>query len=121
MIFQVPGMITKITTMMKGLRIYIDTQDNLAPEMHKRLFDLYSQEQLGWFTFNVHKIEPEDIVDLPKIQGEEVKSMSKRLRSVLYRLWEKNNRGYDDSELHYRYYMAKFIDMVKSELEKYNE
>lgn len=115
-IFQVPATISKIETMMHGLKLRIDTQENISPEAMKRLFEL--RDKLGWFTFNVHQIDPEDIIDLPplkKIEKNE-KTPSERLRAVIYRLWEKDKRGHDSADDHYRFMMEGLINYYKEKL-----
>ncbi|MCP4153042.1 MAG: hypothetical protein GY757_35245, partial [bacterium] len=57
-LFQTEATITKVTTVYEHLRLYVDTQE-LSPEMEARIFNL--RKRLGYFTFNVSKIEPEDI------------------------------------------------------------
>lgn len=116
-IFQVPATIEKIETMANGLRLRIDTQENLSPEAIHRLMGLYNK--LGWFTFNVHLIEAEDLVNLPPLKksGVDVKTPSQRLRSVFYRMWQQNSMGYASSDDHYAYMMEKLIDFYKDKLE----
>ncbi len=48
--------------------------------------------------------------------GGKQKTQCQRLRGAIYRWWEHDHQGYEDSELHYRYIMEKFIDHVKSKL-----
>ena len=115
-IFQVGATIAKIETMANGLKIRVDTQENLSPEAMKRLMELYNK--VGWFTFNVHQIEAEDIIDLPPLKKrDDNKTPSQRLRSVFYLMWKQNNEGFKDSESHYNYMMEKLIDYYKSKLD----
>ena len=115
MIFQVPSVISKISTMSNGLRLSIDTQDVLSGDAMERLFKLYNK--IGWFTFNVHQIEAEDIVDLPEIVTRDRKSKSQKLREVLYRFWESNSHGFDDFQGFYDFWMDSAIQRVKDKLE----
>jgi hypothetical protein len=110
-IFQVPATIEKIETMTHGLRLRIDTQENLNPESMSVLLSNYNK--LGWFTFNVHQIEADDIVNLPPLKKSEGKSKAQIMRGVLYRVWERDNEGMEDFELYYDVKMDKFINHLK--------
>lgn len=114
MIFQVGATISKIETMANGLKIRVDTQENLSPDAMKRLMELYNK--VGWFTFNVHQIEADDIIDLPPLKKREDKTPSQRLRYVFYRMWQQNDEGFKDSESHYNYMMERLIDFYKEKL-----
>lgn len=61
------------------------------------------------------KAEIESIEQV-KVDYDEKKSPSQRLKHVLYRAWEQDNEGYEDSELYYRFKMEKFITHVKAKL-----
>lgn len=114
-IFQVPGVITSIKTMTKSLRITMDTQETLNAEEYKRLFELHNK--LGWFTFNIHRIDAEDIIDLPAIKVKQgVKSPSLRFKQVLFRKWEQDNFGFEEFEDYYLWYMEKLIEQTKEQL-----
>ena len=113
-IFQVPAVITKISTMSKWLRLTVDTQEIVNPDNLHTLFTL--NEKVGYFTFSSHQIEPDDILDLPPIKVESKKTPSERLRGVIFRLWEKDNNGYDDFNLFYQFYMEKLIERLKERL-----
>jgi len=45
------------------------------------------------------------------------KPKSQRLRAVLYRLWEKDSKGYDDFTLYYNFRMEKIIEFLKTQLD----
>jgi len=118
-IFQIPGSISKITTMSRNtIRVQVDSQENVSGESMKRLFDCI--DQLGNFIFIIHReIQPEDLLNIPapdpEMKGE--KSESQRQRNVLYLLWKQNKEGYDDFKLYYKYRMEKIIDWLKQKLE----
>ena len=46
------------------------------------------------------------------------KSPAKRLKSVLFRIWEKNSEGYEDFELFYRRKLEIIIDHFKEKLDR---
>lgn len=114
-IFQVPAVITKISTMSNSLRLHVDTQETLSPESMTRLLNLYNQ--LGYFTMSVHQIQAQDIIDLKPIESDSRKSPGQRLRSVLYRNWEKNNEGHKDFPMYYEIKMERIINYLKEKLE----
>jgi chemotaxis regulatin CheY-phosphate phosphatase CheZ len=57
-----------------------------------------------------------DAIEKVSIEYDEKKSPSQRLKHVLYRAWENDAEGYEDSELYYRFKIEKFITHVKSKL-----
>lgn len=113
-VFQVPAAITKISTMSHSLRLVVDTQENLTDDAKARLFEMHNK--LGWFTFSVHQIEAESLVDLPPLKTDSTKTPSQRLRSVIYRLWEQDNHGHDVFDNFYIWYMEKLIEMIRGKL-----
>jgi hypothetical protein len=117
-LFKISGYITKITTMSKNtIRLQVDSTENVSGEAMKRVFDMIDQQ--GNFLFAIRQLQPEDLLNLPIPEPEfkEDKSPSKRMKAVLYRLWEQKKEGYDDFELYYRFKMEKLIEVLKSKLE----
>ena len=115
-LFQVPAVITKISTMSKCLRLHVDSQDNISGESMKVLFDLLLQ--LGWFTMSVHQIEAEDIVGLPGLKALDKRSPGQRLRAVFFRIWEQQYKGdYEKFDDYYEYMMERLIESYKEKLE----
>lgn len=114
LLFQVPGTITSIKTMSQFLRIQIDTQETLSASAYEKLFQLHNK--LGWLSFNIHKIEAEDVVNLPEIKVAQKKSLSLRLKNVLYRRWEQDKMNFSEFEDYYEWYMESLIDRVKEQL-----
>jgi len=116
-IFQVPATITKIETMANGLKLRVDTQENLSPEAMKRLMELHNQ--LGWFTFNINQIDAQDIVDLPPLKKTEKdeKTPSQRLRAVFYLMWKQVNWGHQTAEDYYKEMMENLITHYKEKLD----
>lgn len=115
-LFQVQATVQKVTTMTRWIRIIFDTQENLNTEQKAKLFDWH--DKLGHLTFSVRELEPDDILDLPKIAPSVGrKSPSQRLRAVLYRKWERDHPDQEiDSESHYIASMEKIINMIKETL-----
>jgi hypothetical protein len=116
-IFQVAGCMNEAKINRKNhIQIKIESQENISPEAMKRFCEMVNQ--LGYFTFNVHQIEAQDIIDLPPLRAtDDSKKPSERQRAVLYRLWEQDNEGFKDSDSHYRFYMEKIIDWLKKKLD----
>jgi len=114
-IFQIPCELYKLETKShKAVRIQFDSQEEIESEHIKRLLEM--RGQLGWLSFAVRQIEAEDLIDLPDIKTDSKKTPSQRQRGVIYRIWEKDPRGYEDFELFYIWFMDKMIDWMK---EKY--
>ena len=115
-IFQIPATISGVKTMChKSLRLTVDSQENLSPESISRLFNLV--DKLGYFTFSVQEIKPEDLLNLPEItefKGE--KSLSERLRNVLYVWHEQRGGKKEDFEDFRRKQMERIIEQIKSKL-----
>lgn len=63
-------------------------------------------------------ISKETITEVDNLEIEEtgVKSQSQRLRACLYRLWEKDNSGYDTFTLYYNDRMERIINQIKERL-----
>ena len=117
MIFQIPGYISKITTMSKNtLRLQVDTQENVSSEGMKRIFEWH--DKLGWFLFAIRKIEAEDMLELPELKPvEEKKTPSQRMRAVLFRLYEQDPEDFKEFDGYYRFKMEKIIDKLKERLD----
>jgi len=115
-IFQVPGSISKVGSMSRGLlQIQFDTMENVKGEHMTRLFELIDKP--AWMTVNTHVIEAEDIVDLPPLKKtDNDKTPAQRLRSVLYLVWKRDNGGYKDFDNYYLYVMNWLIEYYKEKL-----
>lgn len=114
-IFQVPVMVSKISSMSKSLRIITDTLDNLSPDAMYRLFQYVDKP--AWMTINVQQIEAQDIIDLPEIHyNKKEKSHSVRLREILFRVWEQNKMNFEEFEDYYKFYMEQLIEKLKERL-----
>jgi hypothetical protein len=46
------------------------------------------------------------------------KTHSQRLRNVLYRMWEHDDKGFENPDEHYEEHMEKLIDFCKNKLPK---
>jgi hypothetical protein len=117
-IFQITGCISGIKTMSNWWRISFDTQEGMSGDAISRLTDL--KDKISWLTVSHRIIEPDDIIDLPAIKSIEPdeKSPSQRLRAALFVMWKQHPEGFATDEDHYKYYLNKFIEHVKSKLDK---
>ena len=113
--FKVPATITKISTMRdRCLRLQVDTQE--LGEESAKVFGLY--DTLGVFLFSKSDITNDDLADLPEVKSQGI-SQSKRLRNVLYRLWEQSLGGQSGRVTFEEYYenmMDKIIEYYKDKI-----
>lgn len=117
--FQFQATIDGVRTLKNNsLKISLETQDvnTFAPDEITELFRL--NEKLAWVAIKEQPVRSEDL-DIKEIStdtGKE-KSPSRRLRSVLYVLWEQRG-GPGEFELFYIKQMENFINAVKERLDK---
>ena len=119
-VFQVQASLTSINALTHGtLKMVFNTQEGIGSESMKRLFELY--EKLGWISFNVEKIEAENIANLPKIDPSEYddgKTPSQRLKNIIYVLWAKKGKPGFFEDYKIRCY-GKFERIIKDEVDKF--
>ena len=93
-ILQIPADLQSFKGMShRSLRVQFDTIENLSDEQIAKITALH--EKRGWLSFLVaeRQITAEDIKDLPELKEDsEYKSPSERLRSVLWRIWERKGK-----------------------------
>ena len=114
-VLKVPSTIGKIETMVdRGLKVAVYTQE-LTTEDKALVLEL--QNKLGWFVFSEAELEPEDLIELPKIkvQFRTEKTPSERLRAVLYVLWDSQSIKTSFDEF-YKRYMENLIDKIKERI-----
>lgn len=99
----------------KTISLTLGTQE-MNPENAGKLFSTNGHLVTCYLSVKEHisanEMEVIDSIDAPK-QG---KTPSQRMRSVLYRMWEQDNEGYTDKNLHYLYWMDKIIEGLKLKL-----
>lgn len=86
-----------------------------SPEQASKLFGMNNQHVKVYITTENISQDAADMLDEWEVEAEG-KSPSKRMRNVLYRLWEQDKQGYEDPELHYRFQMEKIITHFKNKL-----
>lgn len=112
------GMIEALATRKdKTVRITIGTQE-LSPETGGELLRLQNA-----FVYAVLKEEDFGQEEVEAIEAMEAeftddkrKTLSKRLRNVLFRVWENDNKGFEDSGLFYIAEMERIIEHYKAKL-----
>lgn len=110
------GIVEGFNTMKDGtvkIRIALLEQ---SPENMAKLFSMNNQHVKVYMTTENITQEATEHIDEWEIEAEG-KSPSKRLRNVLYRLWEMDPQGYEDYEIFYRNRMEKIITQIKGKLE----
>lgn len=114
----IPANLEGINTLKDGsIKLTFETQE-LSPENVGNLFAC--RNKLGYLSFKPETFTEEQINLLESLKVEEFeneKSPSKRMRNVLYRLWQQDSMGYKDPNLYYINRMNDLIDMLKSEFD----
>jgi len=112
----IPVIFEKIATLKDGsLSITIYTQD-LAPSKVGDIFGLRNKVCFAYFSERQIEDNEKKVVDSldPELKG---KTPGQRLRGVLYRMWEQENEGYQDSDSYYKAKMEQIINTYKSNLQ----
>ncbi len=113
-LLQVPGEISKVSSMAhRSLRLLFDSQENLNDEEMAKIMAFVGKN--GWFTFSPQAIQPNNILNLPKLDLDETKSPSQRLRGTIWILWEQQGKQGEFNDF-YKAKMEKLIDFVKAKL-----
>ena len=64
------------------------------------------------------KEEIEELDNLDTDLFDQPKTQSQRIRNVLYKLWEQDNKGFDDFKAFYKYHTERIIQWIKDKLEE---
>lgn len=99
----------------KTIALTLGTQE-LNPEKAGELFNTNGHLVTCYLSIKEHITDSEkDIIDSVEAptQG---KTPSQRMRAVMFRMWEQDNEGYQDKNLHYIHHMDKIIDHLKTKL-----
>jgi hypothetical protein len=89
----------------------------LDPKQAAELFGL--NNCLAYCYLSVRQIQTDIMVEIDKQSidmVDTIKSPSKRMKSVLFLIWQNDNGGYDDFELFYRNRMELMINQLKQKL-----
>jgi len=101
----------------KTIKVTIGTQE-LGNKQAGELFQL--QNSLVNCYLSTNAIQTDMMSEVDKVSSEmieTIKSPSKRMKAVLYILWNQDKKGYDDFELYYRNKMEIFIESLKNKIE----
>lgn len=110
----IPAILTRYaSTADKGLRLTFETNE-LDNEDSAQLISL--KGEFGYLVFVQRDQKPEDITIPEYAQSKGEKSPATRLRSVLFRVWEKSDRTLT-SELFYASKMEEIIQHFKKSLD----
>jgi hypothetical protein len=118
-LLQIPATIKYIKTMAdKSLRLSVDTQE-LSKEQKTDIFEMH--DIFGWFMFT--PIELENDIEIPKyekMEEEDKKTPSQRLRDVLFVLWKQDEdvlkKEYKFFDNYYREKMEVIIEHFKKKI-----
>lgn len=115
----VPAILESISTLKDGtIKLTFETQE-LKPSDVGVLFSY--RKSLGYLAYKPESFEPDQVKVIESLKADDYegsKSPSKRMRDILFRLWQQNNAGYDDPNLYYQYRMNQICDMLKNEFER---
>lgn len=105
-----------ISTLKDGtIKLVFETQE-LKPKDVGILFSY--RNSLGYLSFKPETFSDEELKIIEGLKVEDFegnKSPSKRMRDILFRLWQQDNSGYDDFNLFYQYRMNNLNEMLKNE------
>ena len=114
---KIPSQISKVeTTSDKCLKLTIHTTQEIEPNEEAEVFQM--KQKIGWFVFSDVDIEESDVPDEP-IEFEGQKTLSERLRNVLFRLHAKQGGKPEDFESYRQRVMEKLISSYKAKLDDY--
>ena len=100
----------------RTLKIVFETNEP-TPEQLTQI--ALANQKFGFMAFIVGEKQgklQEIMEQIPKTDLEFGKTKSQRLRGVLYRLWEQENKGYRVFDDFYNYHMELLIEQLKSRL-----
>ena len=115
----IPAGLETISTLKDGtIKLVFETQE-LRPDKVGQLFSY--RNQVGYLVFKPETFldsEIELVENLKAADYEGNKSPSKRMRDILFRLWQEDKRGYEDFNLYYQYRMNELCEMLKNEFQR---
>jgi len=112
----IPSLLETISTLKDGtIKLVFETQE-LKPDDVGKLFSY--RKGIGFLAFKPETFNEDQvklIEDLKVDNFEGNKSPSKRMRNILFKLWEQDKSGYDDFNLYYTFRMNNLNEMLKNE------
>jgi len=101
----------------KTLKLSFETNEP-TPEQLNQI--AVNSQKYGYLVFSGNQLTPEQLESIDKAKNDlydSSKSPSKRLRSVLYVWFEKDNKGFKTFEDFYLHQMERVINNVKNKLD----
>lgn len=98
----------------KTISVTLGTQE-MNPEKAGKLFNTNGHLVTCYLSIKEH-ISEEQTAIIDAIEAPQGKTPSQRMRAVIFKMWEQNNEGYTDKNLHYLHWMDKIIDGLKLKL-----
>jgi hypothetical protein len=100
----------------RTVRVTIGTQE-LAPDKAGQLMAL--QNALCYVAIKPENFTHDEEANLDKLKADDVngKTPSQRLRSVLFRLWEQDGKGFKTFSSYYDHHMELLINQIKGKLQ----
>ena len=112
----VPANLESLNTLKDGtIKLVFETQE-LRPVDVGVLFSY--RNQLGYLAFKPEDFSKDhlEIIEQLKVKDfDSEKSPSKRMRNILFRLWQQDNKGYTDFNLYYLWRINDLCEMLKNE------
>ena len=102
----------------KTIKIEFETNE-LTPEQIMGLAQ--NSQAFGYLAFKQDKFKTEQLMIIDELKADyedKSKTPSKRLRDVLFVAWKQTDEGYSDFEDYYRFKLDKFINHIKSKLDR---
>lgn len=101
----------------RTLKITFETQE-LLPDQWAEI--ARNTQQLGFLAFQRDEFTTEQkkmLEGLKSDYNDPGKSPSKRLRNVLFVMWQQDPKGFETAEAHYNHYMEQIINFYKNKLD----
>ena len=112
----IPAQIERLNTLLDGTIKLTVVTNELNNEQKLALFNMI--QKFGFFAFKIdNNLSGNELDVLSKLETDlepGTKSKSQRLRAVLYRSWEQDNKGYDVFDDYYNHRMERLISLIKN-------
>ena len=114
----IPSILSTFTSLKdKTLKLVFETNEVTPEQMTNIAKNLQQFGYLAFKTESFKQAETDDLKSLDTTYQSKGKSNSQRLRSVLYLMFEQNNKGYKSFNEYYDSEMNKIIEHFKNKLD----
>ena len=114
---KIPAILSTFTSLKdKTLKIVFETNE---PNNEQILQIATNTQKFGYLAFKGEKFTKDELKEISKLDTnyqDTQKTPSQRLRSVLYVLYEQDNKGYKDFQSFYTYHLETLIAHFKNKL-----